>query len=143
MSQNNLYSQKRHQLSQIRESYLDFILSRQAILCTPRTVKFYQDTLCKFLDWLENESITEPELITARHLREFLASYAERGCKDSYVHTYARSIRTFIRFLYQEEYIPKLISIQMPRIGEMRLPVRFQRRINRCWTVRKNMRIAK
>jgi site-specific recombinase XerD len=59
------------------------------MLCIPRTLKFYKDTLTKFLDWLEKESIFEPELITANHIREFLASYAERGCKDSYVHTYA------------------------------------------------------
>ncbi len=140
MSQDNLYSQKRHQPSLIRESYLDFILSRQAMLCTPRTVKFYQDTLCKFLDWLEKEAVTEPELITARQVRAFLASYAERGCKDSYVHTYARSIRTFVRFLYQEEYVPKLISFQMPRIGEMMLPVLSIEEVKRilaaCETVR-------
>lgn len=123
MSQDNNNLQKRHQLSMIHESYLDFILSRQAMLCTARTVKFYQNTLCKFLDWLEQENIYEPELITARHVREFLASYAERGCKDSYIHTYARSIRTFIRFLHKEEYIPKLVTIQIPRIGDTRLPV--------------------
>jgi integrase/recombinase XerD len=123
MSPINHNTQKRHQPSPIKESYLDFLLSRQAMLCTPRTLKFYKDTLTKFLDWLEKENISEPEQITAKHIREFLASYAERGCKDSYVHTYARNIKTFMRFLYKEEYIPKLVSIQMPRIGEMRLPV--------------------
>jgi site-specific recombinase XerD len=115
--------QKRYKPSLIRESFLDFMLSRQAMLCTPMTVKFYKDTLTKFLVWLEKENVTEPESITARHIREFLSSYAEKGCKDSYVHTFARSIRTFIRFLYKEEYIPKLVTIQMPRIGEIRLPV--------------------
>jgi integrase/recombinase XerD len=123
MFANNTKTQKGHQPSTLQESYLDFILSRQVMLCTPRTMKFYRDTLGKFLEWLGGEEVTEPEQITAKHVRAFLASYAERGCKDSYIHTYARSIRTFIRFLFQEEYIPKLVAIQMPKIGEMRLPV--------------------
>ena len=123
MFANNSKTQKEYQPSTLQESYLDFMLSRQVMLCTPRTLKFYKDTLGKFLEWLEKEGVTEPEKITAKQVRAFLASYAERGCKDSYIHTYARSVRTFTRFLYEEEYIPKPVSIQMPKIGEMRLPV--------------------
>lgn len=112
-----------HQPSRLKDCYLDFMLSRQAMLCTPRTMKFYRDTLGKFLEWLEEEGVTEPQLITARHVRAFLATFVERGCSDSYIHTFARSAKTFLRFLYAEEYIPKLISFQMPRIGEKRLPI--------------------
>jgi site-specific recombinase XerD len=123
MYKNEIKIQKKYQPSTLQESFLDFILSRQAMLCTPRTLKFYRDTLGKLLEWLQQEGVSEPEEITARHIREFLAGYAERGCSDSYVHTYARSARTFLRFLYAEEYIPYQIKFQMPKIGEMRLPV--------------------
>lgn len=123
MFPNDFSSVKEHQLSTLQESFLDFILSRQAMLCTPRTVKFYRDTLTKFLEWLEKAALDDPAGITPRHIRAFLSLYAEKGCKDSYIHTYARSIRTYVRFLFQEEYIPQIIKFEMPRIGEMRLPV--------------------
>ena len=48
-----------HQPSRLQDCYLDFILSRQAMLCTPRTMKFYRDTLEKFLEWLEKEGVIE------------------------------------------------------------------------------------
>jgi len=123
MFSKNSSSTIEHQPSIMQDCYLDFMLSRQAMLCTPRTLKFYKDTLNKFLEWLEDDGIDEPVRITPRHVRKFLSTYADRGCKDSYIHTYARSIRTFLRFLYQEEYIPELVRFEMPRLGEMRLPV--------------------
>ena len=109
--------------SRLEDCFLDFMLSRQAMLCTPRTMKFYKDTLGKFLGWLEEEGVTEPQHITARHVRAFLATFAERGCSDSYIHTYARSTKTLIRFLHAEGYIPHPIEFQMPKIGEKRLPI--------------------
>jgi len=116
-------NENRHQPSRLQDCFLDFMLSRQAMLCTPRTMKFYRDTLGKFLEWLENEGVAEPQQITTKHIRAFLASYAERGCSDSYIHTYARSAKTFLRFLHSEEYIPEPIRFQMPKIGEKRLPI--------------------
>ena len=97
MYKNKIEIQKKYQPSTLQESFLDFILSRQAMLCTARTLKFYRDTLGKLLEWLQQEGVSEPEEITARHIREFLAGYAERGCSDSYIHTYARSIYQIVR----------------------------------------------
>jgi site-specific recombinase XerD len=112
-----------HKPSQLKDCYLDFMLSRPAMLCTPGTMKFYRDTLGKFLEWLEGQEIIEPEQINAKYVRAFLATFAERGCRDSYIHTYARSARTFIRFLFAEGYIPEPVVFQMPKIGEKRLPI--------------------
>jgi integrase/recombinase XerD len=112
-----------HKPSRLEDCFLDFMLSRQAMLCTPRTLKFYRDTLGKFMEWMQKQGVTKPTEITSKHIRAFLATYVERGCKDSYIHTYARSSRTFLRFLHQEGYIPEQISFQMPKIGEKRLPI--------------------
>ena len=109
--------------SRLEDCFLDFMLSRKAMLCTPRTLKFYRDTLGKFMEWMQKQGVTKPTEITSKHIRAFLATYVERGCKDSYIHTYARSSRTFLRFLHQEGYIPEQISFQMPKIGEKRLPI--------------------
>ena len=123
MLSNNGKTINGHKPPRLEDCFLDFMLSRQAMLCTPRTLKFYMDTLGKLLEWMQKQGVTEPTEITSMHIRAFLASYAERGCKDSYIHTYARSSRTFLRFLHQEGYIPEQISFQMPKVGEKRLPV--------------------
>jgi hypothetical protein len=36
----------------LQDAYTDFILSRQAMMCTPRTLKFYEFTLGKIFEWL-------------------------------------------------------------------------------------------
>ena len=107
----------------LHDSYLDFRLSRQAMLCTEQTMVFYTKTLGKFINWLEKEGCYEPIEITSRHIHAFIASHKERGCSDSYVHTFARSIRTYLRYLHEEQYIPKPVHFQMPRVGRKRLPV--------------------
>lgn len=140
MLHENENAKSRHKPSKIQDCFLDFMLSRQAMLCTPRTLKFYRDTLGKFVDYLHNQGVKKPTEITSKHVRAFLASYAARGCKDSYIHTYARSSRTFLRFLHEEGYISKQISFQMPKIGKKRLPVlsieEVQQVVKACTTIR-------
>ncbi len=109
--------------SNFQPCLLDFILSREAMLCTPRTMGFYRYNLGKFIGWLQVQGVEDVGQITARHVRGYLATYSERCCSDSYIHGCARSIRTFLRFLHEEEYIPNRIKFQMPRIEEKRLPV--------------------
>jgi len=62
-----------HQPSQLKDCYLDFMLSRQAMLCTARTMKFYKDTLGKFLGWLEEEEVTEPQPYVCQECENLLA----------------------------------------------------------------------
>jgi len=112
--------QKPHAL---QDSYLDFRLSRQAMLCTENTMAFYKKTLGKFVEWLSDNGVTTPTEISARQVREYLVNHKERGCSDSYIHAIARSIRTFIYFLHEESYIEETIKFKMPRIEQKRLPV--------------------
>jgi site-specific recombinase XerD len=113
----------RHKLSELNDCFLDFILSRKAMLCTPSTIRFYRFSLDKLIEFLDSEGVMKPTQITAKHIRAFLSDYAERWCKDSYIHTFARSSRIFILFLLQEGYIQKEISFQMPQVGEKHRPV--------------------
>ena len=130
----------RHKPSELNDCLLDFILSRQSMLCTSQTLRFYRFTLGKFIDYLHNQGLTKPTEITSKHVRAFLASYAERGCKDSYIHTYARSTRTLLRFMHNDGYISKQISFEMPKIGKKRLLVlsieQVQQVVKACTTTR-------
>lgn len=48
-----------------RDAYTDFILSPQAMNCTPSTLAFHEYTAGKFLEWIEQRGITSPEEMTA------------------------------------------------------------------------------
>jgi site-specific recombinase XerD len=62
----------------VRDAYTDFILSRQAMNCPVATLKFYRNTVGKFLVWIEQRGITSPEEVTARYIREYIAELAGR-----------------------------------------------------------------
>ena len=124
MSHLRLVKSKRHQpRGDLKDAFLDFMLSREAMLCTQRTLDFYQFTLGKVLEWLESKGIYTSSLISSRLVRAYLADMRKRELSDSYIHGYARAIRTFVRFLHLEGYIQESITFQMPTIAKKRLPV--------------------
>jgi site-specific recombinase XerD len=108
--------------SVLRFVYDDFILSRKAMLCTKSTIKWYQKMLGKFIDWLEEQDIQTLEEIDAPTIRAFIAMKSE-GHADSYVHSFARVIRTFMRFLYAEKHVSTSVTFDMPRVGDRHLRV--------------------
>lgn len=105
------------------DAYTDFILSRQAMNCTSVTMRFYRFTAGKFLEWIDQQNVTDPAEVTARHVRQFLAELAGRGLKDTTVHEYARAIRTLLKFWHAEGYIPQPVTFEMPRLAKKRLPI--------------------
>jgi integrase/recombinase XerD len=107
----------------LTDAYTDFILSRQAMNCTPVTLSFYRYTAGKFLEWIEGQGVTDPAEISARHVRTFLAELISRGLQDTTRHDYARAIRTLLRFWHHEGYTPQLVTFDMPRLEHKRLPV--------------------
>jgi integrase len=108
---------------ELNDAYTDFILSRQAMLCSPRTISWYTFTLGRVLDWMVENGISVPEEIQARHVRAYLAEMAVSGASDSYVNNHARAIRTLLRFFHAEKYIPEPVTFRMPTIAEKRMPV--------------------
>jgi len=107
---------------ELQDAYTDFILSRQAKLCSKGMIKFYNFTTGKFIQWLEQGGITKPEEISARHVRAFLAELASKGLSDSYIHGYARAIKTMLRFFHAENYLSKPVVFDMPPIRNLKLP---------------------
>lgn len=106
----------------LTDAYTDFILSRQAMQCSPATLEFYKHTAGVFLNWVESQGVTSPEQVDARLVRQYLAELAGRGKADKTLHAHARAIRTLLRFWYAEKYIPALVTFAMPRVEKKRLP---------------------
>lgn len=105
------------------DAYTDFILSRQAKLCTPATMDFYKYTAGKFVAWVQERGITSPAEVQARHVREYLAFMAGLGRADNTLHDNARAIRTLLKFWHAEGYTPVRVVFDMPKVAKKRLPV--------------------
>lgn len=105
----------------LQNAYADFILSRQAMLCSQKTLNWYSYALGKVIQWFIENGITTPQEIEARHIRAFLSKMAENNLADSYIHNNARAIRTMLRFFYNEKYISAPIVFKMPTMAEKRL----------------------
>jgi integrase/recombinase XerD len=115
----------------LQDAFTDFVLSRQAILCSPKTLGWYRFILSKFVESLAENGVISPQEITARHIRAFLSELAGKGLSDTYIHGYARAIRTLMRFFHSEKYMPELVTFQMPSIANKRLLVLSGEEINK------------
>lgn len=104
----------------LHDAYTDFILSRQAMNCAPATLQFYGNTAGVFLAWCDGQGITQPQEVTARIVRQYLAGL--EGKADRTRHAHARAIKTLLRFWHAEKYIPEIIKFEMPKIAKKRLP---------------------
>ena len=62
----------------LTDAYIDFVLSRQAMNCTPATLKFYRHPAGAFLRWVENMGVTDPAGVTGRYVRQYLKGTLEK-----------------------------------------------------------------
>lgn len=103
------------------DAYLDFIMSRQAMMCREKTVAWYAFTLSKVMDWMVRNGVAHPADITAREVRAYLADMANRKLSDSTINNHARAMRTLLHFFYNEKYILEPVKFKMPSIAAKRL----------------------
>lgn len=124
----------------LQDAYTDFILSRQAMLCSPTTIRWYGFTAGRFIQWVSENGVTEPSEITARHVRAYLATLAERELTDSYINGNARAVKTFLRFCHAEGYTDQAIKFSMPRIEKKRMAALTEAQLKKllahCYSVR-------
>jgi site-specific recombinase XerD len=107
----------------LKDPFTDFMLSRQAMNCTPATLEWYRHTAGVFLAWCEQQGITSTDQIKAKHIRQYIAEMASSGKKDNTCHDHARAIRTLLRFFLNERYITEPVQFEMPKVAKERLPV--------------------
>jgi integrase/recombinase XerD len=106
----------------LNDAYEDFILSRKAEQCSPATLEFYKYTAGKFVSWLEQQGLSSPQEVGARHVREFLALLISQRKSDNTLHDNARAIKTLLRFWHGENYIHAQVTFAMPKVAKKRLP---------------------
>lgn len=103
-----------------------FMLSREAMRCTPKTLEHYTYTVGGFVGYLGTLDVHDPSEITPPHIRAYLVELQRRGLKDTTQHAHARGIRTWLRWLEAEGDIAQnpMQRVAMPRL-EQRIPAPY------------------
>ena len=101
----------------LQDAYSDFILSREAINVTPRTLDFYRYILNRIVESFRDQDVVAVNEITARHVRVLIKELRDKNLSDSYIHQHARVVKTFLRFCRKEGYIDDEIHFDMPKIA--------------------------
>ena len=104
-------------MSTLFAAFEDFILSREAALCSPEAIDFYRRMLKPFLEFANG---AQPSNQVAR---EFLATVARRGVSSATVHAHARAVRAFLRFAYEEGWIEEPVTVWVPRLEQKLMDV--------------------
>ena len=124
----------------LQDAYTDFILSKQAMLCSSKTIRFYHYTAGRFVKYLEDNGIAEPDGVSSRYIRAYLAELSAKKLSDSYINGHARAIKTLVRFWFKEKYISELPTFRMPKISKKPLPIlsakQVKKAIDNCLTKR-------
>ena len=107
----------------LQDAYKDFILSREAMNVTKRTLSYYEFTLSRIVAYLRDQDVQIVACLRAYHFRVILKQLRDSGVSDSYLHQHARVSKTFLSFIYREGYIPKEIDFELPKISSKHLRV--------------------
>jgi integrase/recombinase XerC len=118
--------QGRPKSNALQVSYTAFILSRQAMRCTAKTLEHYRYTVGGFVAWLTAQGINSPQDITPDNIRAYLVSLQERKTKDTTQHAHARGVKTWLRWMVDEGDLDAspMRKVPMPRL-EKRIPAPF------------------
>jgi integrase/recombinase XerD len=132
---------KKENQMNLQDAYTDFILSREAKNATERSLSYYKFILTRIVDHLRVCDVQEVDSIKAFHIRLLLKDLKEQNMSGSYIHQHARVAKTFLKFLYQEGYIPQEIHFDMPKIASKHLRVlevseEIQSLLSHCKSVR-------
>ncbi len=118
-----------------------FLIDRQAMRCTPRTIEFYRYTLGHLLDFLQAQGGGAASL-TPPNLRAWLVDMQSRQWADTTIHMHARAAKTFCRWLLAESLILSnpWDRVSMPRVAQKILPAFTVPEIKRLLAVARSER---
>lgn len=110
------------QTTTLGDAYSAFVLSRQAMGVSPRTLTYYSQQLRPFLDWCDGPNTTTVDAITAGTARAYLVHLQGRGLGHWTQHGAARAIRAFLRFCASDGLIDTAPVFAMPKVPKTILP---------------------
>lgn len=87
----------------LKDALEDFMLEQQFRGNTPKTQLYYQGSINRFVRFVGED--TDVSTIRIPLLREYYASLTKDGLSSNSTQTYIRSLRTFLTYCYEQEYI--------------------------------------
>lgn len=101
-----------------------FLLSREAMQCSPATMKWYRNYLSKVVAYLNEQGVRNLAEVKPDHLRMLIVLQKQRGLRDQSVFHYASVARAFFHYLEEEDWLPTnpMRKVKMPRVGRQILP---------------------
>ena len=97
-----------------------FITAKKSESVTISTLETYERGLKGFFDYLIAQNILDLTVVDTGTIREFLISLKDKGLRGITVHQYFRILRTFFKFLHQEDYLSKnpMVNVKPPKIAQ-------------------------
>ena len=92
-----------------------FIRDRQLLYCSPKTIEGYNDVLGRFIRFTGDIELEELKI---QIIRNYNAALVERQISKASVGSYLRTIKAFINYLEDNEYLPEgrlAKKIKVPR----------------------------
>lgn len=94
-----------------------FIIAKQANGRAPRTLADYHRVLKPFVEWCNKQKIISSEDLDRNVIRRYVVALRERDWAEGTVAIHIRNLRTFLRWLHDEEYTERNLAkaVQAPR----------------------------
>jgi site-specific recombinase XerD len=102
---------------------LEFLNDAKYRNLSPKTVKYYRESLTQFTKFATKKGITEPSEITSNALRTYSAELLDRMTPGG-AHALLRPLRALMGFLVREEILEKnpFQKFQLPKLPHEKLP---------------------
>lgn len=101
----------------LQEAFNLFIQDRQSY-CEKATIKYYQENVSKFIDYLDDEyDIFDMLQLQKEHYVSYLTYLRSCNIKNTSIHTYLRAVRTFLNFCLDNNFIQEDIThrVKLPK----------------------------
>ena len=112
------------QTSELGQAANLFLLDCEARNLARPTLRYYWQRLSQWVDFLEPQNVTTPGAITPAHVRAYFLTFHERRLSPYYLHSAARTMRTFCNFLVLEGLldVSPMRRVKMPTLPKDALP---------------------
>lgn len=88
----------------IEQAIKEYLKEIEVRKYTPKTIRSYRNNLSLFLLFCESVGVTDTEDITLAVVKDFSLYMGKRGCKGTYINSLLKTSKSFIQYIYDEEY---------------------------------------
>ena len=115
----------------LQNAYEEFMLEQQVRGNSAKTQEYYKGALGKFLTYAGPDF--DPAAVTLKMLRNYAAQMRKGSLSSTTIQSYIRALRAFLRWCYNEEYMPVDLSekFRLPKAKNDTIHVLTDEEINR------------